>query len=207
MATPIQQQIREKVFGAVAQINAKNPYYMLGLFLAVLFLADYLLLMQFQLRVLYVLNPKVGILGKELRTTKDDIAKRAEYQQELQRLSEKVKAMNTKIRTREEMTLIIDNVSRLARANGVRIEQIMPDSESSEPILKNTGGQYFIIPLRVEARAGYHSFGKFLNQIEREEAFLTLGDFSIQGNPTDSTKHKINVNIKAIVFESRDNQL
>jgi Tfp pilus assembly protein PilO len=113
--------------------------------------------------------------------------------------------MNSKIRTREEIPLIIDTVSRLAKMHGIRVEEILPNASVSEPILKDNEGQYFSVPLLIKARAGYHNFGKFINQIEREENFFTLGDFSIETNPMDATHPSIKMNLNAIVFEAKGN--
>ena len=195
--------IGEQVSGVVARINEKNPYYTLGLFLLIVFLLDYFLVMQFQLRTLYHLNPKVSMLSQELRTTQDTISKLQQYQVEVKKLSQKVRLLNSQIRTREQLPLVIDSIMRLAKKTGVRVEQIMPNSTAPESILKNNEGQYFSIPLVVEARAGYHNFGKFLNLLEREEAFLNIGDFTISASSTEAAQHDIKMNLNAIVFEAR----
>ncbi len=202
MATGM-NKIFEQVSAAVIKVSEKNPYYTLGAFLLVVFLLDYFLVMQFQLRTLYHLSPKASTLAAEVRQTRQDIARIPQYQNEIRQLDQKARALNSKIRTREQIPLIIDSIMRLARKNGLRIEQIMPNSALSEPILRDNEGQYFSIPLVVDARGGYHNFGRFLNQMEHEEAFLSVGDFKIEPNPTDATHHDIKVTLDAVVFEAK----
>jgi len=196
-------KIFSQLSGTVAKVNEKNPYYTLGAFLLVLFLLDYFLLMQVQLGVLFRLNPKVTTAVEELKTTRADIAKVGEYRQQIVALEAKVKKINEKIHARDEVPLVINKVTRLAKNNGVRIEQIMPDSSSAEPIVKDSEGQYYAVPLRIDARATYHDFGRFVNHLEREEAFLTIGDFMIEASPADSSLHVIKLTLNAIVFEAK----
>ena len=68
--------------------------------------------------------------------------------------------------------------------------------------MKNNDGQYLAVPVKVEASGGYHNFGRFLNQLENEEQFFTIFDFSIIGNNQDTVHHSISLTIKALIFEA-----
>ena len=193
--------IKEQIVKVIAKINEKNPYYTVGLFLLVLFLADYFLVMQFQLRTLQSLSPKIMTTAKDLETAKSDITKIAQYQNQAKQLKEKLKKISNKIKSREEVPLILGNISKVAESNGVRIEQIMPNTARTEPILKNSDGQYFSVPISIEAKAAYHNLGRFINQLEIEEGFLSVPDFVISASTDDPTREDIKLTINAIIFE------
>lgn len=197
--------IKKEAIDFIAKVNDKNPYYVVGICLVVIFLLDYFLVMQFQLHALQKLNPAVMVLGKEIRQTREDINQKAAYQNQIRNLTKKMTETSDKVKRREELPLLIDAVTRLARKQGVEITEIFPNSEIAESLLKNKDGQYYSIPLVVSARSGYHEFGRFINQLEREEPFLLVGDFHLRANPSDQNHHDVKMDIKAIVYELKDN--
>jgi type IV pilus assembly protein PilO len=196
-------KIFSQIVSVVTRFSEKNPYYALGAFLLVVFLLDYFLIMQFQLGALFQLNPKLTTVAEDMRSTRSDIAKIGEYRQQIVSLGAMAKKVNSKIHTRDEIPLVINNVTRLAKRNSIRIEQIMPDSSAPEPIVKDSEGQYYAVPLRIEARGTYHDFGRFINQLENEEVFLTIGNFRMDASPLDSALHVIKLTLNAVVFEAQ----
>jgi Tfp pilus assembly protein PilO len=191
----------EQINQGVMKINEKNPYYLLiGLLVAILII-DYIAVMQFQLRTLSSLNPKIKSLSEEVTSTKNHIQRLAQYQTEIKRLNEKLNRFTLLVRGREEIPRALENVSIVANKNGVMIQQIMPDTNLGEPALKTKEGRYYVIPISLEAKSGYHNFGRFLNQLEAEGVFLNIADFSIASNPKDIRPHNIKLTIDTIILE------
>lgn len=185
----------------IAKINEKNPYYLIIGLLFVILILDYMLVMQFQLRTLSSLNPKIKTLAEEVTTTRNNIRRLSQYKEEIARLGGELERINQRIRRREEIPHILENISVLANKNGVKIEQIMPDTQLDEPILKNNEGQYFPVPIIIEAKSGYHNFGRFLNQMEEEGVLMNVSEFTIAANAQDMRWHSIKLTINTIVFD------
>ena len=194
-------QISNQLFAVIQKINAKNPYYTIIARLLMVLVIDYFLLMQFQLSTLRSLSPKVNSLTQDLKTTRSNITQIGNFQNEIKQLTVKSQDINSKIRSKEELSLILDSINRLASKYGVVIDQIVPNMTSEEVILKNNDGQYLAIPVKVDAYSAYHSFGRFLNQLENEERFFTISDFSIAGNSQDTIHHSISLTLKVLIFE------
>jgi len=185
----------------ITKINEKNPYYLIGGFLLLLLIVDYLVVMQFQLRTLSTLSPKIKSLSNELNGTENNIQRLPQYKKEIERLSALLERINIKIRTKEEVPMILENISVIANRNGVRIEQIMPDTTTMDPILQNESGAYYSIPIVVEAKSGYHALGHFLNDLEKEGALLSIPDFTIGHNKSEPRASIVKLTLNAIVLE------
>lgn len=197
--------VSEQVFKIIDRINEKNPYYIvIGICVAFL-IADYFVILQFQLRSLGSLNPKITTLSQELTSVQNNIQRLPQFKQERERLQAELEKTNRKIRTKEEVPVLLENISLIANRNGVRIEQIRPDQAVDKPILTNEDGKYFSIPVVVEAASGYHHFGRFLNQLETEGDLVTIPDFMIASSDKDTQRHRIKLTINAVVFEKGPN--
>ncbi len=198
-------QIPQQFSQVFTRINEKNPYlFLIGLLVTILVL-DYFCIMQFQIKVLSSLNSKTHSLAQDLKTNKDNIARLDQYRKELNKLNEQLEKIGHKMKSKDEIPLILENITRMADENGLKIDQIMPGTMALESLLKNNEGQYFLIPVVMEAQGGYHDFGRFLNQLEKEEVLFTIPYFTISANNNDPFQHLIKLTINAIIFEKNQN--
>ena len=193
--------ISDQVVKVIQKINEKNPYYTAMAGLIIVLLLDYFLLFQFQLSNLRSLNPKLSSLSQDLKLARINIKQMSNFQNEIKQLAVKSQEINSKIKSKEEIPLILESINRLASKNGVVIDQIVPNTASEEMVLKNNDGQYLAIPVKVEAYSGYHNFGRFLNQLENEEKFVVISDFGINGNAQDAVHHSISLTFRVLIFE------
>jgi len=193
--------ILDQLAAIIQKINAKNPYYTIIAGIVVVLVVDFFVLMQFQLSNLRSLNPKLTTLSQDLKLAKTNIKQMANFQSEIKQLTIKNQEMNSKIKSKEEIPLVLESISRLASKYGVVIDQIVPNTNSEEVVMKNNDGQYLAVPVKVEAYSAYHNFGRFLNQLENEEKFFTISDFSIIGNTQDAVHHSISLTLRILIFE------
>ena len=193
--------IKQQIEQIISRINEKNPYYSIIGFLVIVFLLDYFLVMQFQLKMLNSLNTKLMTLSTDLEKSEVDIQRFSAYQNQLNKLKNNFEKLDQKIKGKEDLPLIMENISRLANKHGIRIEQIMPNTAQSKSVLKNIDGEYHSIPISVQAKGEYHDFGRFINQLENEEVFMLIPEFSIVGGQGRASNQSIKMKIQAIVFE------
>lgn len=162
---------------------------------------DFLLIMRPQISRLMFLSQEISKRKTEFKTANDDIAKVMQYRNDVLQLGQKISSMNERIKSREEVPLILERISLIANKQGVKINQIMPNPDAQKSILKNNETQYFLLPIFVEAYAGYHDFGRFFNQLEGDEMYLRLDNFSLVANPGDIYRHQMQMTIQAIIFD------
>lgn len=185
----------------IAQINEKNPYYLLIGVLVLMFVLDYLLVVQFQLGVLNKLNPKVTAKAQELTEAKKNIEQMGVYVQQVKALKEKRNQVSYRIKTKEEIPLILEHISRTANKHGVKVEQMMPSTSSQKEVMKNNEGKYYSVPISVEAVSGYHQLGRFLNDLEFGEEYLAFPRLSVFQNSANPGQHNVDLTIMAVIFE------
>lgn len=198
MSDPLSEQFSR----GLSQIQEKHPLLPIcGVILAI-FLVDYVAVLQFQLKAFMSLNPKISTLSQDLKGIKDNIARMPQYEKEVKTLTEKIEKISKKVKPKGEMPLIIEDLSRVANKNGVKIDQIMPDPSAEKLLLKNKDGSYYSTPVLIEARSGYHNFGRFLNQLEIEGLFMDTPELAIMSDPAGPTEHKMKLTLNVIFFEN-----
>ena len=196
--------IPENITSKFPKVNEKNRNWIFGGILLAIFLGDYFLLMQpLQLRNLMKINSEIGVMQKDLAQGKTDIQRRAQYEEQLEELKAKKKMMANMILSEEEIPLIMENISHLARKNNIRINQIMPLKDTLQKVLDTEDGTYLSLPILVNSRGGYHDLGRFINDIENDKIFMSILAFDIAGSGDDPKNHSARITIKAFVVRKK----
>ncbi|HLF17454.1 MAG TPA: type 4a pilus biogenesis protein PilO [Candidatus Omnitrophota bacterium] len=199
MANKYSDQLN-KYFVKLQDMDQKNWYYILAGLLVLVFVLDYFTLMKPQLGALSKISPEIKILSDNLKRTKTDIARITEYKDQIQKLKEGFDALRLRVRTKQEVPLVLEKISRIANKNRVKIDQIMPNPLQQKILLEGNDKTYFDLPIIIEARSGYHDFGRFINELENGDIFLKVDGFTIAAMP-GSQLNAIQLTLKTIVVE------
>ncbi len=193
-------KVPEKISAVFSKVEGNNRYYVfIGILFAV-FLLDYFLLMSPQLGALKKINPEIKALSDNIKGAKADIKKLNTYKTELEKTSKKFAEANLKVKSRHEISALLEYIANIANETDLKIDQIMPDTLGQELLTENDKRKYFDLPIYMEARSSYHNFGKFLNKIEQNDISLRVGTFTIVVT-NDTRRHAIKMTFKATVFE------
>ena len=184
----------------ISNIDERYRYYIGGGVLLFLFLLDYFIIMGPQLNNLTKMTPQFKLMEEDIQKAETDIQNKENYQKQVKDLSAKITEEDVKIRSKEEVPLTLEYISRLADENNIRIDQIKPNTAGQNKLLENKGRRYFAVPIVLEAKGGYHDVGKFLNQIESGDVFFNIKDFSMT-SLGESKYHKIKLTLEAITYE------
>jgi Tfp pilus assembly protein PilO len=181
-------------------LDEKNLYYVFIIALIIIFALDYFILMRPQLNSLLKIGGNVATMTDDLKQAKDNISKLESYKQDVERLKTEYDIEQTKIRSKEEVSFIMEKISVLADKNHIKIDQILPRMEGQKEILDNKKLTYFSLPIEIEARASYHNFGEFINDLERADVYFKISDFSMAY--VEGTKENTNkLTVQAIVYD------
>jgi len=197
------KDLANKILAYLPPLTQKTSYYVLGGAVVFILLFDYLFFMSFQIKALGSLNPKIATLGKDLKDTKYHLERISLYESEATRLREKFSKVKTSILTREEVPMILENISRIASSLGVQIDQIMPLKESEEKMLETDGGFYFAVPILVKAEGSYHNIGRLFNKVEEDQIFMNIQDFDIVKNNAYPNKQMLKFVVIIFVKEEK----
>ena len=196
----------EKIFDIFSRVMEKNRYLVVGIILLFIFLLDYFLIMKPQLGLLNSVNPKLTILEQDIKELRGNIPKINVYQKEINQLKEQFQKTGYRIPYKEEVSLILEGISRLANQNKIKIEQMMPVKGAQELLLKSNEGKYYSFSIFVDVEGSYHDIGRFVNKIEKDDIFKSISALSITANPKDAVHHSVKMTIKAIILEKTEPQ-
>ncbi len=194
----------ENVLSQVSRLDEKNRYYIIGGVVVLTFLIDYFCIMSPQMKTLRTLNPKLTALQTEVATAKSDISQINQYRQDVAKFKEQLEKASRRIINKEEVNWVIESISRMASEEKVKIDQIMPIKGSETVLLKTKEEKYYSLPIMVNARAGYHDLGRFLNRIENGDVFLSVNDFSFVSSGDDTLRHVIKVTFRVIIYDKTE---
>jgi len=195
--------INEKIMKALPAIDEKNRNFILGGILLAIFLLDYFVVLQPQLSTLNKLTPQIKILSEDLVRARTNIQRINQYRKQSRELEGKMDFINQGIKSKEEVSVILEKISRVANNCNVHINQMTPFVDEQELLLENNDGKYFSLPISIEAGAGYHDVGVFLNEIESKSASLLIDKFTFAAKVNDRMKHTVRLTLRAIIFEKK----
>lgn len=184
----------------LSKLSDQNRLYIFIGGLMFVFLFDYFILMRPQLATLAKISPENKVLSQDIQKADEDIQKLGTYKAQVARLKAGIEEMNLKIKSKDEVPVILEHISLLADQNKVDVDQIMPASHDQQVLLEDNKRMYISLPVLVEARSGYHDFGRFLNDIEQDNISLGVRSFSVTAT-NDTQYHALRVSLEAIVFE------
>src|SRR3989338_6858634 len=104
---------KDQLMKVIQKINDKNPYYTLIAGFVIVLVIDFFLLFQFQLSNLRSLNPKLTSLSQDLKSARGNIKNMEKYRSEIKGLMVRREDINSRIKSKEEIPLILENISRL----------------------------------------------------------------------------------------------
>lgn len=194
--------LSEKFGPLLEKIDEKNFYYIFGGILVFIFLLDYFVLMRPQLNSLSKITPEINLLKEDIDKAQGDMQRIEEYRTKVIKLQKDLKQSQKRVRPRTEVPLILERVSRIAKESKVTIDQMMPVTEDMELILENPSRDFYTIPITVEARSGYHNFGKFLNKLEEADVYLDADRF-VLSTRKGSRAHRVDLTLLTIVYDEK----
>lgn len=196
--------IQDQITDLITKVNEKNPSIVIFVAVGMILAVYYVVFLQGKLKELTELSTTISNSQQALDVTKNDIQRYPQYQDEVKNLQGKITALSRKIKSKEEIPGALQNLSQLASKNGVKIEQLMPDTDRGKVLLKNKEGKYVAIPVIIGAKSSYHNFGRFINALEQQGIFSSVADFGLVTNPEDSNQHLLKLVLHIAIFEVAD---
>lgn len=195
------KKIIESIQRKLSQMNQKTRYYVLASVVAAIFLIDVLLIMVPQVMIISKLSANSKTHVDNLSQFKNNNARVAQYREQLKLLEDGIADATSIVRSEEEVPIVLEQISRIARDYSIKIDQVMPLKETKRELVQNNDGVYYALSLSVYAQGGYHDFGRFLNALENERAFFKVQKLIIEGASKNINRHDLNLLIDIIVLE------
>jgi type IV pilus assembly protein PilO len=188
----------------IKKLDPKYRYVIFGVILLMVFLLNYLILLRPLIGSLNKMSVKTTELRQNLENVKNDIARIDLNRAQLEKIRSQINEVKIKIRTKQEVPLILEDISRAASQDGVKIDQLMPLKDQQEVLAKSENVKYYSLPVMIQVRSTYHDLGHFLERLEIDKTFYSVANLSITANPKDTTHHIVQLTIKSVISEKYD---
>jgi len=191
----------QDIMHSINRADIKVRYGILGGILLAAFALDYFLLMGPQIRSLKRLGEAAKTASADVQRVSNDLQRIQQIKDGLNSSRAELEAMSLKVRSLQEVPVILEEISRTANQFNVKIDQIKPLPESQEVLINTPEEKYYALPIVIQARSGYHMFGHFLNTLESGHLFFTLRDWHMQAGPEAAKGLLVQATLKVILTD------
>ena len=177
----------------------KQKIYILFAIFGLSFLMIYFnFLLKPQFSSFVVANRDYSAVKSKVRSANVLIANESRIKTQYENLKGRSQALEKKLPSQDEISILLQDFSKVAESAGVRILSIKPLEVLDEGTA--AAGQFFSeYPILIEARAGYHQCGIFVNKLENMERFIRIDAVDIKGQTADPRHHDIRLRVSAYV--------
>ncbi|NTV29389.1 MAG: type 4a pilus biogenesis protein PilO [Candidatus Omnitrophica bacterium] len=188
----------------LVKMKAMDPkvlYVLFGVGIVVLLVIDFFVLLSPQISGLMAQNKKNTELQAQIGKLQEDKQHISQFQKGLADMKTKAADFDRMVYSKDDVPVALKNISTLANEYGVKIDQLVPQRQSEEQLVKNEEGVYKSMAIFVGARSGYHEFGRFLNGMEKGNMFWRLDELVFSADDMNPQKHIIKMVIRILVLE------
>lgn len=173
--------------------------YLLGLVLIVVFYV--VVFMKPSVVALIDFIPKIRGLASEIKAAHQDLPFKQNLLQKQKSQRQGLAKYEKKLSKEKELPVLLENLSKMARASRVKISGITPS------VIKKGKGEdavYREVPIQVSAQSGYHELGSFINNLENDTRYMQISGLKIQANHANPKRHNIDFVIYAYTFKQSE---
>jgi len=101
-----------------------------------------------------------------------------------------------KIIFESQLVSLLQDISKIGNANNVKILQIKP---SRDTLKAPAASKFSPVSISLDLICGYHNLGKFINDLENDQAFISVESLKIEAQPDDALRQKVSLILKTYV--------
>lgn len=150
-----------------------------------------------------VMNREYNRFKAEVKNEEALIADEQRIKSQYENIKKQALLFEKRFPVQDEVSSLLGDFSRIAEASDVKILKIIPmEKKDSAP---NTGRgsniPYYEFPILIEANAGYHQCGVFVNKLESMDRFIKVDSIDIKGNRENPRSHEIRLEVITYVIK------
>ena len=147
-------------------------------------------------------NKEYRVVRGRVKNEEAMIANEASLNRQYDNFQKQAEYLQKRLPAQDQISSLLEDFSSVAESSGVKILRIKP---LEEPVPLNKAKQvnntYTEFPILIEARAGYHQLGAFVNKLETMDRFIKITDIDIAGMEKDPRRHDIKMRIVTYVLQ------
>ncbi|MCX5687145.1 MAG: type 4a pilus biogenesis protein PilO [Candidatus Omnitrophica bacterium] len=162
----------------------------------------YNLLLKPQFSSFIARNKEFRVVKERVKTGEALIANKAELIRQHDNFKKQEGYFEKRLPSQDQISSLLEDFSNVAESSGVNILKIKP-LEESVPVSKQkvVSNSYTEFPILIEARAGYHQLGVFVNKLETMDRFIKIIDMDVSGTVKNPRDHDIKIGIITYVLQ------
>lgn len=176
---------------------------MIGFIVFLILFLDFIILLRPQLSILGQMRRQISGLAGSIKTTRKDSASIEQFKKQLVVLQERIGAAGERIVSEEEIPLVLENISKIAKQTNLKITQIRPAKESEKMVATSPMGKIYELPVFVESRCGFHQLGRFVNALEGSKIFMDIAEMELAPIPEDTLRLNAKMVLKTYILEKK----
>lgn len=190
-----------KILETFNSLNDQMRYSILGGVVLLILMLDVFFLSLPQCGSIADVNGQIKKLSADTAQVISDKQRINQLKKNLDKTRLKLEEMDRKARPLQGVPGVLETISRVANESDVKIDQLMPQKEGQESLKVSPEGHYYALPIVIQARCGYHMFGRFLNKLENADLYFALKDLNVQSDEKAHHMHLFSLTIKIIFVE------
>ncbi len=172
-----------------------------GIFALAALAGYYNLLLRPQFSRFIVNNREYRIVSARVKNGRAMIANETRLRKQFDSLKEQADLLEKKFPGQDEVTGFLEDFSSIAESSGVKILRIKPlESVGSVSAGGAANGFYSEFPILIEARAGYHQCGVFVNKLENMDTFTRIDDIEVRSRFDSGDPHHHDIRLRVRTF-------
>ena len=187
----------------MADISEKQKIYILAAILSVAGLILYYnLLLRPQFSGFMARNKEFSVVKARVKSGEALIANESVIKREYDNLKKQAGDLEKRLPGQDQISGLLEDFSNVAESSGVKILRLKP-IEAPPPVSqqKAANNSYSEFPILIEARAGYHQLGVFVNNLENMDRFIKITDIDIAGTDKNPRYHDIKMRLITYVLQ------
>lgn len=186
----------------MTDIKEKQKIYILAAIFGIAGLMLYYnLLLKPQFSKFIAKNKEFRIIKEKVKSGEVLIANEAAVRRQHENFAKQAGYLEKRLPSQDQVSSLLEDFSNVAESSGVKILRIKPLEEPA-PLSKQkpVNNSYAEFPILIEARAGYHQLGAFVNKLETMDRFIRVTDLDVAGTDKDPRHHDIKIRIITYVL-------
>jgi type IV pilus assembly protein PilO len=162
----------------------------------------YNLLLKPQFSSFIARNKEFRVVKERVKTGEALIANKAELIRQHDNFKKQAGYLEKRLPGQDQISSLLEDFSDVAKSSKVNILKIKPLEEFA-PISKQkvVSNSYAEFPILIEASAGYHQLGAFVNRLETMDRFIKIIDIDVSGTVKNPRDHDIKIRIITYVLQ------
>ena len=160
------------------------------------------LLLKPQFSSFIVRNKEFRVVKERVKAGEALIANKTELTRQHDNFKKQAGYLEKRLPSQDQISSLLEDFSDVAESSDVNILKIKPLEESASlSKQKVVSNSYTEFPILIEARAGYHQLGAFVNKLETMDRFIKIIDMDVSGNAKNPRDHDIKIRIITYVLQ------